>query len=55
MFWSAGDRPTISIAAGTLTEPTGLHTMAQIYTASPGDYYRLHDEGDLYPESMAPG
>jgi hypothetical protein len=55
LFWRAADRPTISIAAGTLAEPTGLRTMAQIYTASPGDYYELHDDGHRYPESLPPG
>src|ERR671917_587386 len=33
LFWDASDRDTISIAAGTLDEPTGLRTIAQIYTA----------------------
>jgi hypothetical protein len=41
LFWDAPDRQTISIAAGTLDEPTGLKTVAQIYTSSAGDYYEL--------------
>ena len=41
LFWDAPDRETISIAAGSLDEPTGLRTVAQIYTRSPGDYYEL--------------
>jgi len=41
LFWDAPDRETISIAAGTLDEPTGLRTVAQIYTSSAGDYYEL--------------
>ena len=41
LFWDAPDRETISIAAGTLDEPTGLRTIAQIYAASAGDYYEL--------------
>jgi hypothetical protein len=41
LFWEAPDRDTISIAAGTLDEPTGLKTIAQIYTADPGDYYEI--------------
>jgi len=43
LFWDAPDRETISIAAGTLDEPTGLKTVAQIYTASAGDYYEVDD------------
>jgi hypothetical protein len=41
LFWDAPDRETISIAAGSLDEPTGLRTVAQIYTHSRGDYYEL--------------
>jgi hypothetical protein len=41
LFWDAPDRDTISIAAGSVDEPTGLHTVAQIYTHSRGDYYEL--------------
>jgi hypothetical protein len=41
MFWDAPDRDTISIAAGTLDEPTGLKTVAQIYTADASDYYEM--------------
>jgi hypothetical protein len=39
LFWDAPDRETISIAAGSLDEPTGLKTVAQIYAHSAGDYY----------------
>jgi len=41
LFWDAPDRDTISIAAGTLDQPTGLKTIAQIYTADAGDYYEV--------------
>jgi hypothetical protein len=41
LFWDAPDRETISIAAGTLDEPTGLRTTSQIYTQDAGDYYEL--------------
>jgi hypothetical protein len=41
LFWDAPDDDTISIAAGTLDEPTGLKTAAQIYTGSAGDYYEV--------------
>jgi hypothetical protein len=52
LFWSAGGRDTISIAAGTLDAPTGLRTIAQIYTASRGDYYELGDEGEVHPAGL---
>jgi hypothetical protein len=41
LFWDAPDRDTISIAAGTLDQPTGLKTVGQIHTADAGDYYEV--------------
>jgi hypothetical protein len=41
LFWDAPDRDTVSIAAGTLDEPTGLRTVAQIYVADAADYYEI--------------
>jgi hypothetical protein len=38
LFWERPDRPTISITAGTLDEPTGLRTMGHIYTEPGADY-----------------
>jgi hypothetical protein len=38
LFWDRG-LATISIAAGSLDEPTGLTTSHHIYTASAGDWY----------------
>jgi hypothetical protein len=49
LFWDAPDRETISIAAGTLDEPTGLRTTAQIYAESHGDYYEV--DGSINVES----
>ena len=39
LFWDADDRPTMSIAAGTLDAPTALRTALQIHVDSAGDYY----------------
>ena len=52
LFWQAFDRPTISIAAGTLDEPTGLRTIAQIHTDDPGDYYSDLGEGEIHPGGL---
>lgn len=42
LFWRAADRPdTLSIAAGTLEPPTGLKTVAALFTADASDYHRL--------------
>ena len=54
VFWRAAGRDTTSISAGTLDEPTGLRTVAQIYTADHGDYYELAGEGERY-EGDLPG
>ena len=50
MFWRSVDRPdTVSIAAGTLDPPTGLTTVAALFTAEASDYHRLDDALDNQP------
>ncbi len=44
VFWRAEGRSTISIAAGTVDEPTGLRTVAHIFADSQGDYYEIADD-----------
>ena len=41
LFWDAPDRPTVSIAAGTLDPPTRLQVAAHWYVSQAGDYYDL--------------
>ena len=41
LFWSLIDGDTISIAAGSLEQPTGLKTTINIFTQDAGDYYSL--------------
>lgn len=41
LFWDLEDVPTLSIAVGTLDQPTGLCTTTHIYTVDKGDYYEL--------------
>jgi hypothetical protein len=45
LFWDAPARETVSIAAGTLDEPTGLHLLGHVYVDHAGDYYELPDDG----------
>ena len=45
LFWDAPDRPTVSIAAGTLDPPTGLQASAHWYVSQAGDYYDLPQDG----------
>jgi hypothetical protein len=48
LFWREEGEGRTSIAAGTLDEPTGLRTVAHIYTASQGDYYEIEGELERY-------
>lgn len=43
LFWRRIDNPYVSIFAGTLDGPTGLHIESQLYPESKGDYYDLPD------------
>jgi len=53
LFWDAPGRDTISIAAGTLEQPTGLKTSLQIFTEDRGDYYDLDRSIPIRPKSSA--
>ncbi|HYX85621.1 MAG TPA: GFA family protein [Gaiellales bacterium] len=44
LFWDRG-RDTISIAAGSVDEPTGLRTVRHIFISSAGDFYDPPAEG----------
>jgi hypothetical protein len=52
LFWSADGRDTISIAAGSLDEPTGLTIMAHIYTRDHADYYEVEGAGERFPGAL---
>lgn len=45
LFWDAPARETVSVAAGTLDEPTGLSLLGHVYVAQAGDYYELPEDG----------
>jgi hypothetical protein len=45
LFWDPPGRDTISIAAGTLDSPTGLHVTGHWYVEQAGDYYDLPSDG----------
>ena len=52
LFWDADGRETISVAAGTLDQPTHLETVAHIYVSELADYYRLDDGIPRRPRSL---
>lgn len=44
LFWKHNDEDTISVAMGSLNEPTGLHLAKHIFVADKGDYYDITDD-----------
>ena len=54
LFWRAEGSASVSVAAGTLDEPTGLRTIAHIYTRDRGDYYAIEGEGERFDGARLP-
>ncbi|MFB9726902.1 GFA family protein [Haloechinothrix salitolerans] len=57
LFWDATERPSLTIAAGTLDDPTGTTVKAHIFTSHRQDYETtLPDDGlPHHPYSAPPG
>ena len=55
LFWRAQGRATISIAAGTLDQPTGLKTVAHIYTRDHADYYEIDGPAERFAAGLPAG
>ena len=55
LFWRAHGRATISIAAGTLDQPTGLKTVAHIYTRDHADYYEIDGTIERFDAGLPAG
>ena len=55
LFWRAHGRATISIAAGTLDQPTGLKTVAHIYTRDHADYYEIDGPAERFDAGLPAG
>jgi hypothetical protein len=53
LFWDPYKGDTMSIAAGSLDQPTGLHTRAHIFTVHLADYYTLTDALEKRPQGLA--
>ena len=43
LVWERAGASAVSIFAGTLDGPTGLHLVGHIFTAEKGDYYEIAD------------
>ncbi len=44
LFWHPEGWETISVAAGSLDDPTRLHTLGHIWLSQKSDYYTIEDE-----------
>ncbi|HTX08163.1 MAG TPA: GFA family protein [Solirubrobacteraceae bacterium] len=55
LFWDSPGLETISIAAGTLDPPTGLHVASHWYVSQAGDYYEIPDDGLPHHERSGEG
>jgi hypothetical protein len=51
LFWHPKDQKTISVAAGSLDEPTGLKTIGHVWTSQMGDYYEILDGNPKFDKS----
>jgi len=55
MFWRRQGGPRVSIAAGTLDQPTGLRTIAHIHTRDHADYYEIEDTVEQFAGGLPAG
>ena len=53
LFWDEHRSKLLRIAAGTLDQPTGLRTVAHIFTRCLADYYTLTDDLEKRLGSLA--
>ncbi len=44
LFWKVKGKGEMSIAAGSLDQPTNLKTAAHIWVSTAGDYYEINDD-----------
>ena len=54
LFWNSPHTERISIAAGTLDQPTGLRIAGHIYTHAAGDWDAIPDDGTPRDGELSP-
>jgi hypothetical protein len=52
LFWDRSGLVSISIAAGSLDQPTGLQTVGHIFTEHLADYYQITDRLEKRPRGL---
>lgn len=53
LFWDPRGKKNISVAAGSLDEPTHLETVRHVWVAQKGDYYMISDDLPQSEEKFA--
>ena len=53
LFWHPKGQENISVAAGSLDEPTNLKTLGHIWLSQMGDYYSIDDKLPKYQKRWA--
>ena len=48
LFWHPKDQEEIYIAAGSLDDPTNLHTIGHVWISQISDYYEINDDLPKY-------
>lgn len=51
LFWEPDSQDGTGILAGTIDQPTGLHTIGHIFVSDKSDYYDIHDDLPRYDDS----
>lgn len=54
LFWDAPERPSLTIAAGTMDHPSGVRQKGHIFVAHAGDYGLLAEDGLPHHPYSAP-
>ena len=52
LFWELEASDKISVAAGTLDQPTGLRTTTEIYVLDKADYYQLNPQLEKFERGL---
>ena len=53
LFWHPRDQEKISVAAGSLDEPTNLQTIGHVWISQISDYYEIYDDIPQFEKGWA--
>jgi hypothetical protein len=52
LFWDKADNDFVSLAAGSLDQPSGLRQVRHIYAADKADFYEIADGLEVLPQGQ---